>query len=801
MEREGKTLLSQPLIARSDKSEKSLSTNVILTETESSETFGVFGNLTIVRTSKGPMVVLCIKPTYIFHNSTPHDLQLSSSLFRPSKSGCRAAQHTPLLVESVPSQATRPLPFCEHREMDGSGGTVQALVLRTSLETKRWSLPLSSDFVRHSFALPTSDDQFLRAVLTMHEHSNTLYMVASLDPAPRLLVQNHTQQCFEIVEDGAAGIHSFPQVLPPAQEVVYEPPTFAKQYPIVFDAELSQSEGAGQTQGNMMQVAVKLGLHQPNLEATNEEEEEEESVQLEWSDPFRLCGDSDRVLSVPGGESVLVSTHRMGTTLHLTLLPTGQAASLQPVPSITTVSPDSSARSSDMDVELRLEEVVVCFDDETTEHCRTIEEVLQVIVDGAVLQFSGKGSDGSNLKLILESFHINNMMEREGGDFAVTVIPRTHHARRASLIDLEPTPLASVSVHYNPHSLNMIELLHIAVQPLTLQLEDELLNRIKRLIATYSSPALLVNPTSMNKKEDACDTIPQAVLAEAERDVVPLAMEKLVIESAAFYLNARISLRVLLSCNDSPFRFSRYELHDIYSNWSEVSQTVASRYVMSTIAHTGWLVGSLELIGSPGTFIQHIGRGLRDLVTLPYQGLTRSPTWFLLGIGQGTMSFVHHLSSGALGSVTSMASSISHNMERLSLDPHHVSYQTQQRQERPATHFTVGLVSGASSFGLSLVSAVAGIVEQPMQSYHQMEGPASPSVAARSILKGVGKGLLGAVTKPVGGVMELVSQTGQGLMHGTGLAKRLSHKPVKLQCYTGSVARTELQCSSTACVM
>ena len=741
---------------------------------------------------------LTVMPTYIFHNNTSYDLHVSASLFRPNNSRLEADSHSPLLVECVESGATRPMPFCEHGEMEGTGETVQALVVRTACEPNKWSLPLSSGFARHSFALPTSNEQYLSAVLTMHEHSDSFYMVVSLDPAPRLLIQNHTQQSFEVVQYGTKGIHSFPQLLPPAQEVVYEPPTYAKQYPLVFDAELAQSEGANTTNEKMTKVAVKFRLCK-----TQRDTEEEESGTPQWSDAFTILSDSDRLLSVPGGEGLLVSTHRRGVTLHLVLLPTGQAASLCTIPTVSASSSESSIvkKGAEMNINVRLEEVVVCVDDETMKDSETIEEVLQVIIDGVLLQFIDSGREGASLELAIDSLHINNMMESEGGDFAATIIPRAHHARRASLIDSEPTPLATLSVQYNPHSSNLIDSLCISLQPLTLQLEDDLLNRLKCIIVTYSTPGVLLLSPPLNKDVGSCILIPQAVLGEAERDVVPLAVKKLVIEPASFYLNARISLRVLLSCNDSPFHFSRYELHDIYSNWTEVSQTVASRYIMSTIAHVGWLVGSLELIGSPGTFIQNVGRGLRDLVALPYQGLTRSPTWFLLGIGQGTMSFVRHFSSGALGSVTSMASSLSHNMERLSLDPEHVSYQTQQRQRQPTTHLSMGLVSGASSFGLSLMSAVAGIVDQPMQSYHQMEGPASPSVAARSILKGVGKGLIGAVTKPVGGVMELVSQTGQGLMHGTGLARRLPRKRVKLECFTGSVHRSGLQCSSTACAM
>ncbi|TNN26465.1 Vacuolar protein sorting-associated protein 13B [Liparis tanakae] len=40
---------------------------------------------------------------------------------------------------------------------------------------------------------------------------------------------------------------------------------------------------------------------------------------------------------------------------------------------------------------------------------------------------------------------------------------------------------------------------------------------------------------------------------------------------------------------------------------------------------------------------------------------------------------------------------------------------------------------------------------------------------ARGVISGVGKGIVGVFTKPIGGAAELVSQTGYGILHGAGL--------------------------------
>lgn len=88
-------------------------------------------------------------------------------------------------------------------------------------------------------------------------------------------------------------------------------------------------------------------------------------------------------------------------------------------------------------------------------------------------------------------------------------------------------------------------------------------------------------------------------------------------------------------------------------------------------------------------------------------------------------------------------------------------------------YMLAGITHGLGGFGLSLLGAVAGVVDQPIQGIQRAN---DVKQAAAGVLTGVGKGLVGVVTKPLGGAMELVSQAGQGLLRGTGL----SHMPCRL---------------------
>ena len=88
------------------------------------------------------------------------------------------------------------------------------------------------------------------------------------------------------------------------------------------------------------------------------------------------------------------------------------------------------------------------------------------------------------------------------------------------------------------------------------------------------------------------------------------------------------------------------------------------------------------------------------------------------------------------------------------------------------TGMTNGLLQGLELFSLSLLGAIAGLAEQPLASFRNRTGTEATTT---TILSGFGKGLVGIVVKPVGGVAQLISQTGQGILYGTGLIN-ISHR-------------------------
>lgn len=75
---------------------------------------------------------------------------------------------------------------------------------------------------------------------------------------------------------------------------------------------------------------------------------------------------------------------------------------------------------------------------------------------------------------------------------------------------------------------------------------------------------------------------------------------------------------------------------------------MASQYAHASVCSfvLGWVVGSLEILGSPASLVRSIGNGVSDFFRLPYEGLTRGPGAFVSGVSRGTTSFVKHISKG-----------------------------------------------------------------------------------------------------------------------------------------------------------
>lgn len=211
-----------------------------------------------------------------------------------------------------------------------------------------------------------------------------------------------------------------------------------------------------------------------------------------------------------------------------------------------------------------------------------------------------------------------------------------------------------------------------------------------------------------------------------------------------------------IALDHSPLQFAQFESRNVYTTTMRFGYNIGMHYVSDAIFGAGWVVGSLEILGSPSGLARSVSTGLWDFVSMPVQGLMRGPWGVLLGITYGSASLVRNITAGTVNSVTKLAASVARNLDRLTLDDEHLERTEALRRMRPLG-IGNGIAQGLTGFGINLLGAVGGIAR------HALEADSTVGV-----FTGLGKGLLGVVTKPLSGAAELLALTGQGVLHSVG---------------------------------
>jgi vacuolar protein sorting-associated protein 13B len=98
--------------------------------------------------------------------------------------------------------------------------------------------------------------------------------------------------------------------------------------------------------------------------------------------------------------------------------------------------------------------------------------------------------------------------------------------------------------------------------------------------------------------------------------------------------------------SQSALNFAPFQRQNLVTTNYALGQSLARHYISGALFRAGWVVGSLDLIGSPAGFTRIVGDGIRDFVGMPFQGIFHGPWAFISGITYGSTSLVKHVSAG-----------------------------------------------------------------------------------------------------------------------------------------------------------
>ncbi|XP_030225865.1 vacuolar protein sorting-associated protein 13B isoform X5 [Gadus morhua] len=645
-----------------------------------------------------------------------------------------------------------------------------------------WSLPalIRADFPRQSVSVPGETfagggGLISRAlVLTYQEHLGVTYLSLNEDPCPPMLIHNKCPIPLLLKENlkDAPRAEVFCRPIPASGSLHHE---LYQQYSSFPDCRQREA------------LPALLLKTTPEHGATT------------WTDPVDINCPGTQVVFLPGFGCLYIDVVYEKGSIELTLAPEGSADCL--------LSHHTRAGDLQLSFHVLVSEASVALSDDITSPSGSVE-LLRLTLTKLLVELSppppqgqdqqaSPGSDSRALApdgVLLVGLHCaglqvdNQLYNRASFHFPVLLCQEQRSEAEAGgpwSAEANPATAAPEALEEFKRSCFLelgallaadcctLEQVSFQLQPARVYLEDTFVYYIKTLFHSYI-PDSAVAPSSAGAQRTSTSTeaaplVPEQVVHSLQALVRPVRLRRLVIRPINLLVSVHASLKLYIASDHTPLSFSVFERGPVCTTARQLVHALAMHYAAGALFRAGWVVGSLDILGSPASLVRSIGNGVSDFFRLPYEGLTRGPGAFVSGVHRGTTSFVKHISKGTLTSITNLATSLSRNMDRLSLDEEHFTRQEEWRRQLPES-LGDGLRQGLSRLGISLLGAIAGIVDQPMQNFQRSwDLPSSAGSTARGVISGVGKGIVGVFTKPIGGAAELVSQTGYGILHGAGL--------------------------------
>ncbi|KRX22141.1 Vacuolar protein sorting-associated protein 13C, partial [Trichinella nelsoni] len=208
---------------------------------------------------------------------------------------------------------------------------------------------------------------------------------------------------------------------------------------------------------------------------------------------------------------------------------------------------------------------------------------------------------------------------------------------------------------------------------------------------------------------------------------------------------------------DVVFKLPYFERDCVFLGKQALFNEVYDHYFKQAVKQIYVLVLGLDVIGNPFGLMRDLSIGVEQLFYEPIQGAIEGPEEFAEGLALGMRSLLGHTVGGAAGAVSKITGTLGKGIAALTFDADY-----QQKRQRMMNRRT-GDLSGVAQSGtgalLEVFDGVTGVFTKPIEGARE-EG-------ALGFAKGLGKGLIGAVTRPISGVVDFASTSFEALKKAT----------------------------------
>ncbi|KAL0979681.1 hypothetical protein UPYG_G00188180 [Umbra pygmaea] len=210
----------------------------------------------------------------------------------------------------------------------------------------------------------------------------------------------------------------------------------------------------------------------------------------------------------------------------------------------------------------------------------------------------------------------------------------------------------------------------------------------------------------------------------------------------------------LTDVQDVVFKLAYCELTFQFRTRQQLQWEVIRHYSKQAIKQMYVLVLGLDVLGNPFGLIRGLSEGVEAFFYEPYQGAIQGPEEFVEGMALGVKALVGGAVGGIAGAASRITGAMAKGMAAITMDEEYQQKRREAMNKQPSG-LREGLTRGGKGLVSGFVSGITGIVTKPIKGA-QKEGVVG-------FFKGVGKGLVGAVARPTGGIIDMASSTFQGI--------------------------------------
>jgi len=214
-------------------------------------------------------------------------------------------------------------------------------------------------------------------------------------------------------------------------------------------------------------------------------------------------------------------------------------------------------------------------------------------------------------------------------------------------------------------------------------------------------------------------------------------------------------LSTVSNIEKADLNLNTYEMQNIYGSIFDIFNLIISQYKQEILSKIFRIFGAADFLGNPNNLVKNLGTGFKDFFQKPIEGVLRGPLDGFKGAIDGSVSLVKHAVDGTFSATSKIAGGLSKGILYISQDEKYMNDIEEKKITEKPTNFIEGFGYGISSMASGFASGVKDVFVKPV------EGAKKDNIAGFG--KGILKGFGGLVSKPISGLLELVSKTSEGI--------------------------------------